>query len=134
MLDGSPALAYAVFASLASMAAALDIRMVMRGGIRGAQRIARHCWRMCLALLITAVSFFLGQAQMFPGRIQDSWILFMPEIVVLAALAFWMFRVLSWKSKGGVAWARDPAPDLRPPAAAVVQRGRAIAASTRIRR
>lgn len=52
MLEGVPTPAYFVFASIAGLAAAGDLHMILRGGLRGAQRIARHLWRMCLALLI----------------------------------------------------------------------------------
>jgi hypothetical protein len=93
ILDGTPSVPYFVFSSVAALAAALDLRMVIRGGIVGAQRIARHLWRMCLALLIAAISFFLGQSQVFPAAIQDSSILYVPEIAVLGSLIFWMFRV-----------------------------------------
>jgi hypothetical protein len=34
--------------------------MLVRGGVFGAKRIARHLWRMCFGLYIAAGSFFLG--------------------------------------------------------------------------
>jgi hypothetical protein len=34
------------------LAAAGDLRMLLRGGLFGAQRIARHLWRMCFGLFI----------------------------------------------------------------------------------
>ena len=42
------------------LAAAGDVRMLVRGGVLGAKRIARHLWRMCFGLFIAAGSFFLG--------------------------------------------------------------------------
>ncbi len=45
--DGYPAGAYFIFGSVALLFAAGDVRMLVRGGISGAQRIARHLWRMC---------------------------------------------------------------------------------------
>ena len=102
ILDGTRAVPYFVFASVAALAAALDLRLVVRGGIVGAQRIARHLWRMCLALLIAAISFFLGQSQVFPAPIQDSSILYVPEVFILGLLIFWMFRVqLSKRYRSG---------------------------------
>ncbi len=102
ILDGTPAIPYFVFASIAALAAALDRRMVVRGGIVGAQRIARHLWRMCLALLIAAISLFLGQSQVFPAAIQESSILYAPEVIVLGLLIFWIVRVrLSKKYRSG---------------------------------
>jgi hypothetical protein len=102
ILDGTPSVPYFVFGSVAALAAGLDLRMVIRGGVVGAQRIARHLWRMCLALLIAVISFFLGQSQVFPAAIQDSAILYVPEIAVLGLLIFWMFRVqLSKRYRNG---------------------------------
>ena len=46
--------------SVMLLAAAGDLRMLLRSGLFGAQRIARHLWRMCFGLFIAAGSFFLG--------------------------------------------------------------------------
>jgi hypothetical protein len=46
--------------SVCLLAAAGDVRMLVRGGVFGAKRIARHLWRMCFGLFIAAGSFFLG--------------------------------------------------------------------------
>jgi uncharacterized Tic20 family protein len=42
------------------LAAAGDVRMLLRGGVSGTKRIVRHIWRMCFGLFIAAGSFFLG--------------------------------------------------------------------------
>ena len=93
MLDAEPPSTYYVFAVLAALAGASDMRLIVRGGVSGAQRIARHLWRMCAALLIAAISFFLGQQQVFPVSVRGSPILFLPEIAILGLLIFWIFRV-----------------------------------------
>jgi len=90
--DGPPA-AYFVFGTVAALAAALDLRLILRRGVFGAQRITRHLWRMCVALLIASFSFFLGQQQVFPASVRGSPFLFVPEIVVLGLLIFWLVRV-----------------------------------------
>jgi uncharacterized membrane protein len=46
--------------SICLLASAGDVRMLVRGGVFGAKRIARHLWRMCFGLFIAAGSFFLG--------------------------------------------------------------------------
>ena len=46
--------------SVMLLAGAGDVRMLLRGGVRGAKRIARHLWRMCFGLFIAAGSFFHG--------------------------------------------------------------------------
>ncbi|MEP7044148.1 MAG: hypothetical protein ABI843_13875 [Dokdonella sp.] len=90
---GSSPIGYAVLGTLVAFAAALDLKMILRGGTSGASRIARHLWRMCLALGIAAASFFLGQQQLFPASLRGSALLFLPEIAVLGCLFFWLVRV-----------------------------------------
>jgi hypothetical protein len=46
--------------SVMLLAATGDVRMLLRGGVFGVKRIARHLWRMCFGLFIAAGSFFLG--------------------------------------------------------------------------
>lgn len=87
------------WAGVAAFFAAGDARLIYRRGISGAQRIARHLWRMCFALLSAAGAFFLGQAQVFPDSIRDTQIFsvpinFAPVIIIAVLLFFWLFRVL----------------------------------------
>jgi hypothetical protein len=92
-VDSLPAGIHIPFALLATLAAALDLNFLRRGQLSQAQRIARHLWRMCTALLIAAFSFFLGQQKVMPEAIQGSAMLFVPPLAVLAAMIFWIFRV-----------------------------------------
>ncbi|MDX6304923.1 MAG: hypothetical protein QOI77_1892 [Blastocatellia bacterium] len=76
--------------SVVLLAAAGDVRMLVRGGVFGRQRIARHLWRMCFGLFI-ATGSFLAQRRVlaFLGG---------PKIMLLAALPlivmiFWLIRV-----------------------------------------
>ncbi len=92
-VDGAPAQAGYVFATVAALAAAADLSVILRGGLSGAQRIARHLWRMCLALFIAAGSFFLGQPQVFPHALRGSPIMFAPEVAVLGLMLFWLCRL-----------------------------------------
>lgn len=94
-IDGEPIPAgvYFFFSSVAILAGLLDIKVLIRGGVFGKYRIARHLWRMCFAMLIAAASFFLGQSQVFPEAIQDSVVLTAPVILVLVLLFFWLIRV-----------------------------------------
>jgi uncharacterized membrane protein len=75
------------------LAAAGDIRMLMRGGISGTPRIARHLWRMCFGLFIASGSFFLGQQQVFPSAIRKQYILAPLAILPLLLLIYWLVRV-----------------------------------------
>jgi len=94
MSDGRFAAVAFVFGGVALLAAALDLRMITRGGVVGAQRLARHLWRMCTALFIAVMSFFLGQSQVFPYAVRTSGLLAVPGIVVATLLVFWLVRVL----------------------------------------
>ena len=89
-IGGLPAL---VFGAFAALAAACDVRVIRRGGLSGASRIARHVWRMNVALFIAAASFFLGQPQVFPAPLRGSPILFVPEIAIVGLTIFWLLRV-----------------------------------------
>lgn len=81
------------FAGLAALAAALDLNFILRGGLSPAQRIGRHVWRICTALLIAVFSFFLGQQKVMPLSWQGSPLLFLPPITVLALMLFWLIRL-----------------------------------------
>ncbi|HLX86184.1 MAG TPA: hypothetical protein VKR59_19945 [Terriglobales bacterium] len=59
-LDGVPVGMTFFMGSICLLAAAGDVRVLLRGGVFGATRIARHLWRMCFGLFIAAGSFFMG--------------------------------------------------------------------------
>lgn len=89
---------YFFMGSVAMLAVTGDIRMLVRGGISGAQRIARHLWRMCFALFIAAASIFLARQQVFPAILQKTGVLIFLSFLPLVLLIFWMFRVLLTKA------------------------------------
>jgi|SRR5271166_4230018 len=99
--DGVPVGMYFFMGTVPLLAAAGDIRMLMRGGISGTQRLVRHLWRMCFALFIATGSFFLGQQQVFPAFLRGSPVLFVPAILPLPLLIFWLLRVLLKKQPAG---------------------------------
>lgn len=91
--EGYPPAPYIIFGCLGSLSAASDVRMLIRGGVSGPARIARHLWRMCVAFLIAALSFFLGKQQHFPQAIRGSQILNVPMILILIIMIYWLVRV-----------------------------------------
>lgn len=95
--DGMPAAMFFVFGSIALLCAALDLRMIRRGGFVGAKRIARHLLRMCFALLITTFSLFPGQAKLFSPALRATSLMYLPHILLVASMIFWMFRIRSRK-------------------------------------
>lgn len=92
-LNGVPAGMLFFLGSVALLAAAGDVRMLVRGGVFGTQRIARHLWRMCFGLFIATGSFFLGQQQVFPAFLRGTKILFLLAILPLILMIVWLIRV-----------------------------------------
>lgn len=79
-----------------------DIRVLRNGPPTGAKRIARHLWRMCLALFIAALSFFIGQAKVIPEPIRIMPLLALPVLVVLVSMVYWLWRVRIRQSLRGL--------------------------------
>jgi hypothetical protein len=84
---------YFIFGSVAALAFVGDVRMLVRGGIAGTQRLARHLWRMCFALFIAAASIFLARQQLFPAFLQKTGALVFLSFLPLILLVFWLLRV-----------------------------------------
>lgn len=84
-----------VFLGLVSLIAAIgDIRLLVRGGVSGAERIARHLWRMCFALFIASASIFVARQRLFPIFMRKSGALYVLSFLPLAIMIFWLFRVI----------------------------------------
>jgi|SRR5271166_1966724 len=107
---------YFFLGSVALIAAAGDIRMLIRGGIAGAQRIARHLWRMCFALFIASSSVFLARQQIFPALLRKTGVLFLLTFLPLILMIFWLVRVLfksaHKRTASPVEWQKKPIIDL----------------------
>ena len=83
-----------IFGAVALLAAAGDARVLLGRSLPWSQRIARHLWRMCLALWIATVSFFLGQSDEFPEALRIMPLLCTPVLLVLLLMFYWLVRVL----------------------------------------
>jgi hypothetical protein len=104
--DGVPVGMTFFMGSVMLLAAAGDVRMLVRGGVFGAKRIARHLWRMCFGLFIAAGSFFLGPSNrplrllsavgighhLSPALFSTGLYLIL-TILPLILLIFWLVRV-----------------------------------------
>jgi hypothetical protein len=90
---GVPIGVYFFLSSIALLAAAGDVRVLVRGGISGTARLARHLWRMCFGLFIATGSFFLGQQQVFPAVFRKQYLLFPLAILPLVLLIYWIVRL-----------------------------------------
>lgn len=86
---GPTIVATAVMCGLAAIAAAGDIHVVLRHGLAGAQRVARHLWRMCVAFAMAAGAF-VTQPSMFPHPMP---VLLLAALAPLALMVFWLLVV-----------------------------------------
>jgi hypothetical protein len=103
--DTGSVMFYSIFASIASLAAAGDIRVLARGGITGAPRLVRHVWRMGLALFVASGSLFLGtasdpvmkrsglRATLFTPAIRATHLPEIPVLIVVVITIFWLCRI-----------------------------------------
>jgi hypothetical protein len=90
---GVPAGMYFFLGAIALSAVAGDVRMLLRGGVFGTQRIARHLWRMCFGLWIAAGSVFLARQQLFPAFLRNTGALYFLTALPLLMMIFWLVRI-----------------------------------------
>jgi hypothetical protein len=97
-LDGVPFFMLFFLASITSLAAIGDIRVIWSGALRGGPRLARHLWRMCFALFIAAGSFFSIRARVarvLPEPLTTPTARLLPILFVFVAMFYWLWRVRS---------------------------------------
>jgi len=111
MKYGYPPGPYFSFGFVALIAATGDIRMLVRGGIEGTQRIARHLWRMCFALFVAAASIFLARQHLFPAFMRKTGALVFLSVLPLLLMIFWLIRVRyanAWRGRTPVLGVSEP--------------------------
>lgn len=108
MRKGMPAFPFFMFAIVGLLASLGDLRVLRSGPLRGPYRLARHLWRMCFALFIAALSFFIGQAQVFPKPIRIYPLLAFPMLAALVTMLYWLWRVRVRRSTLGIVVAPIP--------------------------
>jgi hypothetical protein len=104
--DGVPVGMNMFLGTVMLLAAVGDVRMLLRGGVAGTMRVARHLWRMCFGLFIATGSFFLGPSnrplrllsmmglrqQVFRTLLRQE-VLLSLAVLPLLFLIFWLVRV-----------------------------------------
>jgi hypothetical protein len=94
-----------ILATVLTLAAAGDVR-IMRSGIpRGGPRLARHLWRMCFALFIAAGSFFSIRervAKILPEPFTTGRMRALPILLLFGAMFYWLWRVRRRRALPGV--------------------------------
>jgi hypothetical protein len=85
-----------VLATVLTLAAVGDLRIMRFGMPRGGPRLARHLWRMCFALFIAAGSFFSIRervAKILPEPFTTAPMRVLPILLLFAAMFYWLWRV-----------------------------------------
>ncbi|HET7924433.1 MAG TPA: hypothetical protein VFL30_06005 [Rhodanobacteraceae bacterium] len=94
MFGKYPAGFYYVFSVIALLCASGDARTLWLGRLDGVQRLVRHIWRMCFAMGFATMSFFLGQAKVFPEPLRHMiGLRAIPVVAVLVVMFYWLARV-----------------------------------------
>ncbi len=91
-IEGAPAQAPFVIAGICVLAAAADISVILRGGLSGAPRLARHIWRICAALLVAALSF-AAQPKAQPEALRGSPVFMIPALLIVIGMIYWLVRI-----------------------------------------
>ena len=85
-----------ILATVLTLAAAGDVRIMRSGMPRGGPRLARHLWRMCFAMFIAAGSFFSIRervARILPEPFTTGPMRALPILVLFGAMFYWLWRV-----------------------------------------
>jgi hypothetical protein len=98
--DGEGASGYFFFGAIAVLGAALDLRQVI-SGIGNKLWLARHLWRMNLAMAIGIISVTPRLNRLAGHPIQSDAILVAPTRLVLLFMVYWLRRVLATKRATG---------------------------------
>lgn len=100
----------AVVAAVISLVALADLSVLLRRGIAGRQRIARHVSRMLTGFFIAIGSFFPGQIRVFPDaiksfllHIEPRALLFAPPAFVFVVMLYWLTRVYFTRQYASIA-------------------------------
>ena len=91
-----------VFGAVAFLASGGDLRVIRAGGLRGTPRLARHLWRMCFALFIASIAFFLGPDRV-PAMIRTPALRAAGVLLPIFAMAYWLWRIRARRAVRGVA-------------------------------
>jgi hypothetical protein len=98
MRNGVPFVMFFFLATVLSLAAIGDVRVLRSGAPRGRPRLARHLWRMCFALFIAAGSFFSIRARVatiLPEPFTTGPMRALPIVLLFGAMFYWLWRVRS---------------------------------------
>lgn len=85
-----------ILATVMTLAAIGDVRVMRSGMPRGGRRLARHLWRMCFAMFIAAGSFFSIRERVekiLPDPFATGPMRLLPIVVLFGVMFYWLWRV-----------------------------------------
>jgi hypothetical protein len=82
----------ALFGGVALAGAIGDRRVIRDGALKGAPRLMRHLWRMCFALFVSSIAFYLGPDRL-PEALQSPAFRATGVLLPIAAIAYWKWKL-----------------------------------------
>lgn len=96
-----------LFAAVAFLASAGDRRTMRAGGLWGRPRLKRHLWRMCFALFVASIAFYLGPDRV-PAELRTPAFRAAGVLLPIVALFYWLWRLRIRQSLRGVVGVSAP--------------------------
>ena len=86
-----------LFGGVALLGSEGDRRTIRAGGLRGVPRLKRHLWRMCFALFVASIAFYLGPNRL-PEGLRSPVIRGFGLLLPIGAMSYWLWRFRSKRS------------------------------------
>jgi hypothetical protein len=107
--QGMPAFPFVMFAAFGLLGAGGDLRVLRSGAPKGGARLARHLWRMSMALFIGALSFSVQAARILSKYMDfPRGLIALPMLAVLVTMSYWLWRVRRKRQLRGVVLRVNP--------------------------
>jgi uncharacterized membrane protein len=91
-----------MFGGVSLAASAGDLRVLRAGGVRGTARLSRHLWRMCFALFIASIAFFLGPDRV-PEAIRTPALRATGVLLPIVSMFYWLWRIRARGTRSSIA-------------------------------
>ena len=89
-----------MFGLVALLGSRGDLRTMRSGGLRGRPRLVRHLWRMCVALFIASIAFFLGRNRV-PEAFRHPALLASGVLLPIVSMLYWQWRLRNTRTFDG---------------------------------
>jgi uncharacterized membrane protein len=81
-----------LFGSVAIGAGIGDRRLLQSGPLKGVPRLKRHLWRMCFAVFVASIAFYLGPNRL-PEALRAPAFRATGVLLPIAAMSYWLWRL-----------------------------------------